>query len=407
MAKKKKSNIRVKSVEVSSASFWGKSELDKALEKYQNEGWTLVNQQHIKGKRYLLTFEYEPDAKEVAEEKKKESKRGMGCLVLLFLCAVIYFLPNSNRDRPNSNNRRSEPTRVIQATSVPERTSVSARATAAPQDTVSPDEPTEQENVVSLESASLSIAEIQQTAMAVTDTPEATNNPRIVTNTPIAEAQVAEPSDTDRPTRAPQPTDTERPSRTPQPTDTERPSRTPQPTEVDTDTHYVTGSTANVRECANRDCETLTALSYGEDIEVIESVEGENVSGTTRWYRVLLNDGRDGFIYSTLVSTTRPVAGSSSGNGSGSASSSSNNSGSSGSGSSNNVQPTEVPQQQAQPTQPPPPPQTTWNCSGDIYNCGDFSTCSDMYSYWNACPGDPSGLDGNDNDGRPCESRCG
>ncbi len=51
------------------------------------------------------------------------------------------------------------------------------------------------------------------------------------------------------------------------------------------------------------------------------------------------------------------------------------------------------------------PTSTTWNCSGNIYNCSDFSSCDQVMSYWNACPGDPSWLDG-DNDGIPCESLC-
>jgi len=51
------------------------------------------------------------------------------------------------------------------------------------------------------------------------------------------------------------------------------------------------------------------------------------------------------------------------------------------------------------------PISTTWNCSGNIYNCSDFSSCEQVMSYWNACPGDPSRLDG-DNDGTPCESLC-
>jgi micrococcal nuclease len=49
---------------------------------------------------------------------------------------------------------------------------------------------------------------------------------------------------------------------------------------------------------------------------------------------------------------------------------------------------------------------TGWNCSGNIYNCSDFASCAEVMSYWYACPGDPSRLDG-DNDGKPCESLCG
>lgn len=81
------------------------------------------------------------------------------------------------------------------------------------------------------------------------------------------------------------------------------------------------------------------------------------------------------------------------------------------------ARPTNTPRPTSRPTQRPSSSssnsssssssQTQWNCSGDRYNCSSFSTCSEMRSYWNSCPGDPSNLDGNDNDGRPCESRCG
>lgn len=49
------------------------------------------------------------------------------------------------------------------------------------------------------------------------------------------------------------------------------------------------------------------------------------------------------------------------------------------------------------------PPVRQWNCTGDLYNCRDFSSRSEMESYIAACPGDPSDLDGDEN-GRACES---
>jgi hypothetical protein len=55
------------------------------------------------------------------------------------------------------------------------------------------------------------------------------------------------------------------------------------------------------------------------------------------------------------------------------------------------------------PEQPLLPTTPAWNCIGNRYNCGHFKTCEELMSYWNACPGDPSRLDG-DNDGIPCES---
>ncbi|MEM9952998.1 MAG: excalibur calcium-binding domain-containing protein [Chloroflexota bacterium] len=49
--------------------------------------------------------------------------------------------------------------------------------------------------------------------------------------------------------------------------------------------------------------------------------------------------------------------------------------------------------------------QIQWSCSGNIYNCDSFSSCGEMRSYFNACAGDPSELDA-DNDGIPCERTC-
>jgi len=74
--------------------------------------------------------------------------------------------------------------------------------------------------------------------------------------------------------------------------------------------------------------------------------------------------------------------------------------------------PTPTPTETPSPTPLPPtevPPTSTpgagWDCNGDLYNCGDFSTCEEVKSYFRACPGDPSRLDG-DKDGIPCESLC-
>lgn len=45
-------------------------------------------------------------------------------------------------------------------------------------------------------------------------------------------------------------------------------------------------------------------------------------------------------------------------------------------------------------------------CSSDYYNCGDFSTCSEVMEVFNACSSDIHGLD-KDDDGIPCETLCG
>lgn len=52
-----------------------------------------------------------------------------------------------------------------------------------------------------------------------------------------------------------------------------------------------------------------------------------------------------------------------------------------------------------------PTSEITWNCKGDLFNCGDFSSCEEAMSYFLACPGDPSQLD-KDGDGIPCETLC-
>lgn len=45
-------------------------------------------------------------------------------------------------------------------------------------------------------------------------------------------------------------------------------------------------------------------------------------------------------------------------------------------------------------------------CSTNVYNCGDFSSCSEVMEVFNACSYDIHYLDGDD-DGIPCESLCG
>jgi uncharacterized membrane protein YgcG len=178
------------------------------------------------------------------------------------------------------------------------------------------------------------------------------------------------------------------------------PSNTPRPTEVETDTYYITGSTANVRECANSTttCSVITALSYGDDIEVIERAEGVSVAGSTRWYRVLLSDGREGYVHSSLVSRTRPVAGNSGGSNSSSSSNSNSNNSGGGSTGASNPQPTAAPQ--VEPTQPPAPvSQYTCDCNK---TCGSM-TCDEAYFQLNTCGCQARD---NDNDGVPCESVC-
>ena len=53
---------------------------------------------------------------------------------------------------------------------------------------------------------------------------------------------------------------------------------------------------------------------------------------------------------------------------------------------------------------PTSPPVAACDCSGDLYNCGDFSSHAQALACFNSCkPGDIHRLD-QDNDGDPCES---
>jgi len=177
------------------------------------------------------------------------------------------------------------------------------------------------------------------------------------------------------------------------------------PTEFPAHTRYVASSRVNVRVCASVECEVVTSLRYGASFEALAQ---QRDASSRIWYS-FRSGGETVWIAGWLTSVTRPVSWPTA---------------------APNVQPTAAWATQPppvwptspsvvqppviQPTQPPPvwptsppmAPPLQWNCLGDRYNCGDFSTCSQVMSYWNACSGDPSRLDG-DNDGIPCEALCG
>lgn len=144
--------------------------------------------------------------------------------------------------------------------------------------------------------------------------------------------------------------------------------------------YYAHGAT-NLRSCPNRSCEILVVIPDNGAVESIGYANGENVNaGNNIWYQVVY-ESYVGFVYSSRIALTQNV-------------------------------PTDVPRQILIITSTPPPvvnftpvqPQVierNWVCTGDLYNCGDL-TGGDLLSYWNACPGDPSGLD-RDHDGHPCE----
>lgn len=191
-------------------------------------------------------------------------------------------------------------------------------------------------------------------------TPEATTAP---TDAPTAAAVMPSATLTD----TPQPTLTTPPSQTP----TDAATNTPDVTGMQAETYYAARE-ANLRDCARTSCERVGTVRSGTPLTVDGVIEGEEVTpGNGRWYRVQYM-GRPAYVYSELVRQQAPAP---------------------------TAPAQSVPVQPLQPAQPA----SQWNCSGDRYNCSDFSSRAELMSYFNACPGDPSKLDAN-NDGVPCES---
>lgn len=149
------------------------------------------------------------------------------------------------------------------------------------------------------------------------------------------------------------------------------------------ETYYVSARTARVRSCPETSCSIVARLRRGTAVQVLETVEGDAVSGNTTWYRIEAR-GREGYIHSSLVTTTPPVTQSSSGNSPAASS---------------------TPQEgsiQAISTPVPQPPQTGATCGGAT-TCGQMASCDQAY----ACLRDGRTSLDRDNDGIPCESICG
>lgn len=157
------------------------------------------------------------------------------------------------------------------------------------------------------------------------------------------------------------------------------------PDSLNGETYTVTGS-ARVRSCSSTTCTQLSTLSSGSQIRVSGVQQGESVSGSNIWRIVQLPDGQTGYVHSSLlregVIEVAPVMVDQSGEASAALSN------------------TSVP---ATSNTSVPATTVSWTCSGDIYDCDSFSSRGEMLAYYNACPGDPSGLDGRDDDTIPCE----
>jgi hypothetical protein len=78
-------------------------------------------------------------------------------------------------------------------------------------------------------------------------------------------------------------------------------AQTAQPADV----YYSLGST-NARSCPRTACDIVSVVESGTRIEVFEAVDGQAVtSGNDRWYRIEIG-GKEAYIYSGVVSSSRP-----------------------------------------------------------------------------------------------------
>jgi len=136
------------------------------------------------------------------------------------------------------------------------------------------------------------------------------------------------------------------------------------------DTGVVTMSSVKVRQCAETSCQELGVMNNGDTFSITGRViDGQDVAGNRLWYQISYFD-KVGYVSATMVgiASEQPVA------------------------------PVVV-----QPLEPiSVAPVNQWNCAGNLYDCSDFSSREEVMSYFYACPGDPSRMDG-DGDGIPCE----
>lgn len=218
-----------------------------------------------------------------------------------------------------------------------------------------------------------------------------------VTQNSIVATQTATlwtPTSTLSPSLTPTITNTPTQTYTPLPTELPTLTDTPQPTNLPSGTIYYVTAQANVRSCPQTSCDRVVALSFGDEIEILDNdVEGEDVLSGTRWMQGVLNEEII-YIHSDLVSRNRPST---------IVPASSNNTSSSGNTSNTanqSIAPTQV---------VAPPVSSACNCNqGNTLNCSDFSRQSQAQACHNQCVSevgrDVHGLDGNDNDGLACES---
>lgn len=135
------------------------------------------------------------------------------------------------------------------------------------------------------------------------------------------------------------------------------------------DIGVVTTNSVKVRLCAGTSCADIGSIRNGDTFTITGRViDGQDVAGNRLWYQISYFD-QVGYVSAAMVgiASQQPVA-----------------------PIGQVVEPISV------------APVSQWNCVGNLYNCSDFGSREEVMSYFNACPGDPSQMDG-DGDGIPCE----
>ena len=109
------------------------------------------------------------------------------------------------------------------------------------------------------------------------------------------------------PTATPRPSSTPPPSATPIITRTQRPAALPLQTATPRlfNVLYVGG---RARACPRRDCDILARLTIGDQVTVLRETRGEQVQGSTLWYRIALPDEpEEAFVHSSLLGSPTPA----------------------------------------------------------------------------------------------------
>ena len=149
-----------------------------------------------------------------------------------------------------------------------------------------------------------------------------------------------------------------------------------------TTTYYVIASvSANARSCPRTTCNVVTSFARGAEVNVLQRVSGDSVSGNSSWQAVKHNNAAV-YIHAPLLSQTRPRPVTRS----------------------QQPAPQQQQQQPAQVSVPPTAvqgPQFSCNCSKA---CGAMASCQEAYFQLNQCG---CSRRDSDSDGVPCESICG